>query len=87
MECSLTKGELIRLDGGKGGLMMHCTAGTIWLTIGDGNDHLIKAGIGFRIPAGYLAVAEALECTELRLEGAVSLDPILHKPLTGFVAC
>lgn len=87
MECCLTKGELIRLDGGKDGLLLHCMAGTVWLTSGDGADFLIRAGKRIEIPASRIAVAEALEPAEFRLGDASPANPMLHKPLTGFVAC
>jgi quercetin dioxygenase-like cupin family protein len=87
MECSLEKGELIRLDGGKNGLVLHCMAGTLWLTTGDGRDHLIKAGSGFEVPVDKVALAEALETAEFRLGETLPADSMLHKPLTGFVAC
>ena len=87
MECCLTKGELVRLDGGKDGLQLHCMAGTVWLTSGDGADYLIRAGKRFELPAGRMAVVEALESAEFRLGEALAADSMLHKPLTGFVAC
>ena len=87
MECTLTKGELIRLDGGKGGVLLHCMAGTLWLTSGDGTDYLIKAGTSFEITTNRIAVVEALESVEFRLGEAQSVDLRLNKPLTGFVAC
>ncbi len=87
MECCLEKGELIRLDGGKGGLQLHCLAGTFWLTSGNGADYLIHAGQRFVIPAGQLAVAEALETVDFRLGESLPARPLLHRPLTGFVAC
>jgi Protein of unknown function (DUF2917) len=86
MECRISKGELFRLDGGKGGLKIICSTGAIWLTTGDGVDRIIKAGFSFEIPSGCLAVAEALELTELCLGEAKNLGSVLHKPLTGFVA-
>lgn len=87
MECSLKKGELIRLDGGKNGLALHCMTGTLWLTTGDGRDHLINAGTGFEVPLDKVAVAEALETSEFRLGETLLVDSMLHKPITGFVAC
>ena len=87
MECCLTKGELIRLDGGKDGLLLYCMAGTVWLTSGDGADYMIRAGKRFEIPASQIAVVEALESAEFRLGEVLAASPMLHKPLTGFVAC
>ena len=87
MECCLTKGELVRLDGGKNGLLLHCKTGMVWITSGDGADYLIRAGKRFELPASRVAVVEALESAEFRLGEALAATPILHKPLTGFVAC
>jgi len=85
MECCLAEGELIRLDGGTGGLVLRCTGGTVWLTLGDGADYLVHAGRSFELPAGRIAVAEALEPAEFYL-GEPAAD-MLHKPLIRFAAC
>jgi hypothetical protein len=74
MECSLTKGELIRLERGQGSFRLNCNAGTIWLTTGDGIDRLIKAGSCFEIPAGCLVVAEALEFSKFHMGGTHALN-------------
>jgi hypothetical protein len=87
MECCLSKGELIRLDGGKGGLLLHCIAGTVWLTSGDGADYLIHAGKSFEIAPGRTAVVEALACADFRLGKTLTAYSMPHQPLTGFVAC
>jgi len=87
MDCCISKGELVRLDGGRGGLQLYCVSGTVWLTSGDGVDYLIGAGTRFDIPAGRNAVVEALENSDFRLGEALPANPMLHKPLTGFVVC
>lgn len=87
MECCLTKGELIRLDGGNGGLLLHCMAGTVWLTSGNGADYLIHAGKRFELPAHQIAVVEALESAEFCLGEALAADAMLHRPIMGFAAC
>ena len=87
MECYLTKGEMIKLEGRKRGLLLHCMVGTVWLTSGDGADYLIRTGIRFELPAGQIAVVEALESAEFRLGEALPANSMFHKPLTGFVAC
>ena len=87
MECCLTKGELIRLDGGKCGLLLNCNAGLVWITSGNGADYLVPAGKRFEIPARQIAVVEALESAEFCLGEALPASSMLHKPLTGFVAC
>ncbi len=85
MECCLAEGELIRLDGGTAGLVLRCTGGTVWLTCGDGADYLVSAGRSFELPAGRLAVAEALETAEFCL-GEPAAD-MRHKPVIGLAAC
>jgi quercetin dioxygenase-like cupin family protein len=87
MECCLAKGELIRLDGGTGGLVLRCTGGTVWLTCGDGEDHLIHAGRSFELPAHRTAVTEALESAEFCLGEPAEAGDLLHKPVIGFAAC
>jgi len=67
MECSLSQGELIRLDGEKDGVILRCTSGTIWLTCGDGRDYLLSAGNSFELAARQVAVAEALQAAECTL--------------------
>ncbi len=70
MECYLAQGELIRVDGGKEGVTLRCTSGTVWLTNGNGVDYLLHAGKSFVVAANQVAVAEAIksaECTLLKL--------------------
>lgn len=87
MECSLTKGELFRLDGGKSGILLHCMTGTLWLTSGDGTDYFINAGTSFEVKVKMVAIVEAMEAVEFRLGDAMVIENMLAKPLTGFVAC
>jgi len=87
MECCLAKGELIRLDGGNGGLVLRCTSGAVWLTCGDGADYLLRAGNSFKLPAHRTAVSEALESAEFCLGEAVAANGLQHKPVIGFAAC
>ncbi len=87
MDCSIAKGELLRLEGGKSGLFLSCTSGAVWLTLGDGADYLIQNGKSFEIPAQRLAVVEALECSEFHLGEPLPANPMLHKPIIGFAAC
>jgi hypothetical protein len=67
MECNLGEGELIRLDGGRAGLVLRCICGTLWLTKGDGQDYLILPGRRFELGRGEKALAEALQPSELSL--------------------
>ena len=87
MECCLAKGELIRLAGGTGGLVLRCSGGTVWLTCGDGADYLVRAGRSFDLPAHRTAVAEALESAEFYLGEPAAAGVMLHKPVIGLAAC
>jgi len=87
MECCLAKGEVIRLDGASGGLVLRCSGGTVWLTCGDGADYLIRSGGSFELPPHLVAVAEALEAAEFYLGESAAAGDMLHKPVIGFAAC
>ncbi|WP_136527019.1 DUF2917 domain-containing protein [Geomonas ferrireducens] len=64
MDCSLEKGEVLRLGGGPG-LRLHCTQGALWITIGDGRDYVIHAGSCFELEKGCTALTEALASAKL----------------------
>jgi Protein of unknown function (DUF2917) len=87
MECCLAKGELIRLDGGPGGVILRCSGGTVWLTCGDGADYLISAGRSIKLPAHSVAVAEALEPAGFCLGEPAAAGDMLHRPVIGFALC
>jgi len=87
MECFLTKGELIRLDGGKDGMLLRCVTGTMWVTCGDGADYLIYAGKSFKLSPRQVATAEALQAVEFYLDEAQATSDMFHKPVIGFAAC
>jgi hypothetical protein len=75
MECCLAKGELVKLEGRKDGLVLRCTVGTLWLTNGDGIDYLIPTGKRTTLAKGEIALVEALEQSELHLgEPATASD-------------
>jgi len=86
MECCLAEGELLRLEGGKEGLVLRCTAGALWLTKGDGIDYLIPAGRRMLLAKGESALVEALEPSELRLGETASTGDMV-KPVIGLAAC
>jgi quercetin dioxygenase-like cupin family protein len=50
--------------------VLQCLEGTIWLTKGDGADHLVHRGHRFVLAVGETAVVEALGSAEVRLESA-----------------
>ena len=87
MECSLSQGELIRLDGEKDGVILRCSSGTIWLTCGDGRDYLLSAGNSFELAAGQVAVAEALQAAECTLGKPLSAHNPLQRPVIRLAAC
>ena len=87
MECCLSKGELIKLDGGTSGLALRCTLGAVWLTCGDGADYLLSAGRSFELSTRRSAVIEALESSVFNLGEPVVAGEIVHRPITGFTVC
>lgn len=87
MECSLSQGELIRLDGEKDGVILRCTSGTIWLTCGDGRDYLLSAGSTFELAAGQVAVAEALKTAECTLGKPLLAGSPRQRPVIRLAAC
>ncbi|WP_129128352.1 DUF2917 domain-containing protein [Geomonas oryzae] len=81
MDCSLEKGEVLRLGGGSG-LRLHCTQGALWITIGDGRDYVIRAGSGFELEKGCIALAEALASAKFcvdNIEHAADNTPRRYK--------
>jgi hypothetical protein len=70
MECSLARGDLLRLEGGARGVVLACLKGTLWLTCGDGVDYLVKQGSRFSLEAGSQALVEGIAAAEFRLEPA-----------------
>ncbi len=87
MECCLGQGELIRVDGGKEGVTLRCSSGTVWLTCGNGVDYLLHAGKSFAVAANQVAVVEALHAAECTLVKPLSkLSPVL-RPAIRLAAC
>ncbi|NTW99100.1 MAG: DUF2917 domain-containing protein [Geobacteraceae bacterium] len=87
MECSLSQGELIRLDGERDGVILRCCSGTIWLTCGDGRDYLLSAGNSFELAAGQIAVAEALHGAECTVGKPNLAGKTLQRPVIRLAAC
>lgn len=67
MRCSLKKGELFVLET-ISERSLCCLQGSLWVTVGDGNDYLITDCRAIRKLAGRRALIEALEDSEIRLE-------------------
>lgn len=87
MECSLSQGELIQLDGEKDGVILRCSRGTIWLTCGDGRDYLLSSGNSFELAAGQVVVAEALMAAECTIEKPLLACKHLQRPVFRLAAC
>jgi len=68
MEFRVEAGDLLRLDGGSKGTVLHCVRGTVWLTKGDGVDYLLHQESRHEIKAGEASVVEALGTAEVRVE-------------------
>ncbi|TGU69994.1 DUF2917 domain-containing protein [Geomonas terrae] len=92
MDCSLEKGEVLRLGGGPG-LRLHCRQGAIWITTGDGRDYVIRAGSCFELEKGCTALTEALASAKLCVDiehatdsTAISLRTCRHASHSGSLA-
>jgi Protein of unknown function (DUF2917) len=71
---SVSRGSLLRIDGGAG-VLVHVWAGEIWLTQeGSGKDHVLGAGQSFRLDRGGAALAHAFS------RSVVSLTPPAPRP-------
>ncbi|GEM_PF-5838527 len=87
MECTLAKGELLRLDGGGCGVIIRCSGGELWLTCGDGADYLIRAGCSFELKSRLQAVVEALDGAAFSLQQAVRSGKRLQAGAMGLGYC
>jgi len=67
MLITLPEKELLRIDGKRRPLSLHCLAGTIWVTDGSGRDYLLGAGRAFTTTGSGTVVVEALGGAEVRL--------------------
>ena len=84
MECNLGQGDLLRLEGKPKGVLLHCLKGTVWLTQGDGADHLISEGCSFEMKTGTTTVVEALGSADIRLQAVTSVGANLKPMLSQF---
>lgn len=87
MEWYLAQGELIRVDGGKDGVTLRCSSGTVWLTNGNGVDYLLHAGKNFAVAANQVAVVEALQAAECTLVKPLSERSPVMRPVIRLAAC
>lgn len=67
MVITLPDKELLRIDGNRRRLLLHCLAGTIWVTDGSGRDCLLGAGRTFTTAGSATIVVEALGGAEVRV--------------------
>lgn len=75
MLITLPENELLRIDGKRRHLSLHCLAGTIWVTDGSGRDYLLGAGRTFTMAGSGTAIVEALGRAEVRLlEGGIAAN-------------
>lgn len=77
MLITLPENELLRIDGKRRPLSLHCLAGTIWVTDGSGRDYLLGAGRTFTTADSGTVVVEALGEAEVRLLGG---EIVAHEP-------
>jgi len=87
MECFLSRDELLRLDGGRGGLVLRCVRGTVWLTCGDGADYLISSGRSFELSPRMGAIVEALVSAEFFLGEPAAEGRAVHGATMGVIGC
>lgn len=87
MECFLSRDELVNLDGGRGGLVLRCIRGTVWVTCGDGADYLISCGRSFELSPRMTAIVEALEPAEFRLGEPAAEGRAVHGTTMGVIGC
>ena len=86
MKCTLGTGDLLRLEGGPKGVLLHCLQGTVWLTNGDGADYLVRPGESFALAKAATAVVEALGVAEIRLRSAAR-EGAGSRPVLALEAC
>ena len=86
MDCTLGKGDLLRINEQPGGIVLRCLKGTVWITNGNGVDYLVHEGNMFRLDSAATAVIEALGCAEVHLE-SVECEAAGPRPAFSFAAC
>ncbi len=87
MDCCLERGEVVRLDCTKDGINLRCVSGRIWVTTGDGRDYLLSAGKSLPLPAGILAVVEALQAAECAVMKPLPACNAVQRPIIRVVPC
>jgi len=86
MDCTLGKGELLRINGHPGGMVLRCIKGTVWITNGNGMDYLVHEGKIFRLDPAATTVIEALGPAEVRLE-TLECEAAGPRPALSLAAC
>ena len=85
---SVSRGSLLRIDGGAG-VLVHVWEGEIWLTQeGSGKDHVLGAGQCFRLDRGGAALAHAFRRSVVSLSPPCLGARAAHRPeRPGAAAC
>jgi hypothetical protein len=82
MDCTLGKGDLLRINGQPGGVVLRCLKGTVWITNGNGIDYLVHEEGVFRLDPTATALIEALCFAEVSLKpvecGTAGTHPALR---------
>jgi hypothetical protein len=86
MDCTLGKGDLLRINGGPKGIVLRCLKGTVWITNGNGIDYLVHEEGIFRLDPTATAVIEALGSAEVNLE-SVECKAAGSRPAFSLAAC
>lgn len=86
MDCTLDKGDLLRINGHPRGIVLRCLKGTVWITNGNGVDYLVHEEDIYRLDPTASAVVEALGCAEVNLE-SVECEAAGARPAFSLAAC
>ena len=86
MDCTLSKGDLLRINGQPRGGVLRCLQGTVWITNGNGLDYLVHEGNLFRLDAAATALVEALGPAEVHLE-SVECAATGPRPVISLALC
>jgi hypothetical protein len=86
MDCTLGKGDLLRINGHPRGIVLRCLKGTVWITNGNGIDYLVHEEGIFRLDPTATAVIEALGAAEVNLKPA-ECGAAVTRPALSLAAC
>lgn len=80
MECHMGTGEIVRLEGCRDKIVLHCLRGALWLTNGNGVDYLLHPANRYEVTDGEAVVVEALDEAEVRLLRGGSREAAIPVP-------